>query len=110
MRTALPDENHTLVKGNATDTAHDPAQRTDWSSMGDSDHFVQFYQDDRFLLGSLGGFIGTALRHGETAIVVATGDHRERLADLLNDSLVDLAGARASGRFIELDAATTLAS
>ncbi len=48
------------------------APRTDWSEMSETEHFVQFYESDAFLLNSLSGYIGTALNSGDGAIVVAT--------------------------------------
>jgi hypothetical protein len=34
---------------------------TNWAEMGDTEHFVQFYEADGFLLNSLSGFIGRAI-------------------------------------------------
>lgn len=45
------------------------APQTDWSEMGKSEHFVQFYEADGFLLNSLSGFIGTAIDSGDGALV-----------------------------------------
>jgi hypothetical protein len=55
------------------------APRSDWGSIGEMDHFVQFYETDTFLLDSLVGFIGTGLERGDAGIVVATEAHREAL-------------------------------
>ena len=76
--------------------------------MGDSEHFVQFYEADNFLLSSLSGFIGRAITSGEGAIVVATPEHRDNLDALLHGNGVDVGGARAKGRYVSLDAAETL--
>lgn len=54
----------------------DFAPRSDWSAMSETDHFVQFYETDGFLMGSLSGFIGTAISSGHAAIVIATPEHR----------------------------------
>jgi signal transduction histidine kinase/ActR/RegA family two-component response regulator len=111
-----------LIKGNAntnppTDVIElDPAEIakwdfapcSDWSAMSDTDHFVQFYETDGFLLGSLSGFIGTALTSGQAAIVIATQEHREGLDRLLLGSGLDVANARAGGRYVAMDAAETL--
>ncbi|MDQ2974852.1 MAG: ATP-binding protein [Acidobacteriota bacterium] len=84
------------------------APRADWRDMSDAEHFVQFYEADGFLLNSLSGFIGTALTAGEGAVVVATKSHRDGLDELLTANGLDVSIARASGRYVSLDAAETL--
>lgn len=42
-------------------TIEEFAPRSDWRAMSETEHFVQFYETDSFLLNSLGGFIGTGL-------------------------------------------------
>ena len=85
------------------------APRMDWREMGASDHFVQFYETDAFLVDAVGEFIGTALRAGEAGVVVATPAHREGLEARLQAAGLDVAAARAGGRYVALDAAETLA-
>lgn len=84
------------------------APRTDWAAMNDSEHFVQFYEADGFLLNSLGGFIGTAINSGDAALVVATQAHRDGLDELLAANGLDVVNAKASGQFVSIDAAETL--
>jgi signal transduction histidine kinase/CheY-like chemotaxis protein len=84
------------------------APRSVWSEMGESEHFAQFYETDASLLDSLSGFIGIGLGAGDACIVVATEAHREGLDDRLRFYDLDLAAARASGRYVSLDAAETL--
>ena len=84
------------------------APRTDWSEMSDTEHFVQFYDTDAFLLNSLGGYIGTALKAGEGAIVVATRAHRDGLEEILRENGLDVVAASNSGLYVSLDAAETL--
>src|ERR1700704_5074571 len=38
------------------------APQVDWTQMGDSEHFVQFYENDEFLIESVSAFVGAALR------------------------------------------------
>src|SRR6185503_17635528 len=85
------------------------APRADWTEMRDTDHFVQFYEADGFLLNSLSGFIGKAIKSGDGAIVVATEAHRYGLDELLQASGLDVVGARTRGSYVSLDAADTLA-
>ncbi len=80
-----------------------------YCEVGETEHFVQFYEADEFLLNSLCEFTGAGLRSGEAVIVVATKAHREKLEELLEDSGVDVSAARASAQYIALDAGETLA-
>jgi len=69
---------------------------------------VQFYGEDRFLIDELSRFIGTALGAGEAAVVIATKEHRDGLAQRLKAWGLDTAKAVAQGRYVQLDAADTL--
>ena len=62
---------------------NDLAPRACWSEMSESDHFVQFYETDAFLLNSLSEFIGTGLSAGEAGIVVARKAQRDGLEERL---------------------------
>jgi signal transduction histidine kinase/CheY-like chemotaxis protein len=84
------------------------APSTDWSQMADTEHFVQFYEADGFLLNSLSGFIGNAISAGEGAIVIATESHRAGLEELIKANGLDVTSAKAHGQFLSLDAADTL--
>lgn len=84
------------------------APRTDWTAMKETEHFVQFYEADGFLLNSLGGFIGSAITSGDGALVVATQAHRNGLDEMLSANDLDVANAKARGQFVSLDAAETL--
>ena len=71
--------------------------------MGPSDHFVQFYETDSFLINSLTGFFGTGLDVGDSCVLVANSDHRESLEKRLIASGRDLALARETGQFLCID-------
>ncbi|HEX7317998.1 MAG TPA: ATP-binding protein [Pyrinomonadaceae bacterium] len=76
--------------------------------LDDRDHFVQFYESDEFLLGSLGGYVGAGLAGGEACVVVATGARRAGLDAHLRARGHDTRAARMRGQFFSLDAAETL--
>ena len=97
-----------LMQNNPEDLAFNFAPHADWSAMGNTDHFVQFYEADGFLLNSLSGFIGTALKAGDGAIVVATKAHRDGLDELLLANGFDLVEASKAGYYVSIDAAETL--
>jgi signal transduction histidine kinase len=84
------------------------APRLSWDEWGEDEHFVQFYETDKFLLDSLSGFVGVGLAGGDACIVVATKEHREGLDERLEACGLDLSSARASGLYISQDAAETL--
>ncbi|MDQ2937196.1 MAG: ATP-binding protein [Acidobacteriota bacterium] len=84
------------------------APRSSWAEMSDTEHFVQFYEADGFLLNSLSGFIGTAINSGDAALVVATPAHRDGLDELLQANGLDVTGARKCGQYVALDAADML--
>ena len=69
---------------------------------------MQFYDEDRFLLETVSRFVGGALGAGDVVIAVATASHRRELEKLLASRGLDLAGPRAAGRYVLLDAAETL--
>lgn len=82
----------------------DLAPCSDWSEMGETEHFAQFYETDSFLLNSLSGFVSTGLHAGDAVIVVATKEHREGLEELLHERGLDVPGASRSGNYIAVDA------
>ncbi len=71
-------------------------------------HAVQFYKDAAFLAEELGGFIGSNLAAGGSAVVIATGTTREAVAEKLQSRGFNLVCASEQGRYIALDAAETL--
>src|SRR6476620_3052885 len=73
------------------------APQVDWSKMGDSEHFVQFYENDEFLIESVSGFVGVALRDSGCSIVIATPEHRSALERKLVACGIDVAEAESSG-------------
>ena len=73
-------------------------------------HEAGFYSDDASLLDGFTQFIGSALRAGNAAIVVATESHRDRLLPRLQSHGLDIGAAIEQGRYISLDAADTLST
>jgi hypothetical protein len=71
-------------------------------------HVVQFYGSDGELIGHAGDYLAEGLCAGEVAVVVATELHRRPFEAALTAKGVDVAAARASGRYVVLDAETTM--
>jgi signal transduction histidine kinase len=95
-------------RGSYNLTLRDLTPRLDWSELRESEHFVQFYEADEFLLDSLSGYVGIGLAEGDACVVVTTAPHREGLDERLRDFGLDVAEARAAGQYVSLDAAETL--
>jgi signal transduction histidine kinase/ActR/RegA family two-component response regulator len=72
------------------------------------EHLVQFYETDRFLMDSVGTFLGSGLSEGDACIVVATKAHREGLDERLLGYGLNLEAVKANGQYVSLDATETL--
>ena len=68
-------------------------------------HEVGFYSDDRFFLNDLTLFIGSALKVGNSAIVVASASHLDDLLPRLRVQGLDMDKTIDEGRYLALDAA-----
>jgi hypothetical protein len=75
-----------------------------------SDHVVAFYEDDAFLVGSVSRYLSAGLQQGEAVIVVATSEHRAALEANLVAAGHDVERSRHEERYLDLDAADTLAT
>lgn len=73
-------------------------------------HVVQFYESEHNLAVAAGGFLGAGLAAGQTALVVAAAHHRASFEAELASAGIDLASARACGRYRSLDAEELLAT
>ena len=73
------------------------------------EHVVQFYQDEKFLIDSVSGFVGSALAAGDATVVIATPAHVEGVEQVLKKRGLEIGQAARQGRFFALDATETLA-
>jgi len=90
-------------------TTPDPSRSPSaWSLHGDHQHGVQFYSQDKFLLEELSRYLGQALMAGNSAVVVATDQHRNGLLQWLTALGLDIPDLLEKGRFVELDARQVL--
>src|SRR3954451_21779745 len=95
---------------NAADVSKAGADRSLLSAAHDKpEHVVQFYQDDKFLIDAVSGFVGSAIAAGDAAVLIATAAHREGVEQVLRKRGLEIGQAARQGRFIELDASETLA-
>lgn len=73
-------------------------------------HIVHFYADEDFFLKELAEYLFDAIGRGESGVVIATDDHLREIAARLTARGADLSAARRDGRYVEADAAATLAT
>ena len=73
-------------------------------------HSVQVYERDSDLIKSVAAMLAASLAFGDSALVVATPEHRDQLARELGTLAVDLSRCAAEGRYVALDAAQVLSS
>jgi CheY-like chemotaxis protein len=73
-------------------------------------HEVLFYSDETVFLDSFTRFVAGALEAGDVAIVLATGSHRDGLAQRLKAHGLDIDAALRQGTYIPLDVSTTLST
>jgi len=72
-------------------------------------HFVQFYENDRFIIEKSCRRATKALKIGGSCVLVATEPHLADLETRLYLLGMNLESVRAQGRYVALDAADTLA-
>jgi PAS domain S-box-containing protein len=73
-----------------------------------SDHFVQLYEQDSFLVEAVSHLIAEGLDAGGGGVVIATKPHREGIDHELRRRGLDPDSLIQSGRYVALDAAETL--
>lgn len=70
------------------------------------DHQVVFYEDDAFLIDTVGEYVAAALMSGDRAVAIATSSHLDAIRDALAER--GWASAVEQGRFVAVDAAQLL--
>ena len=80
------------------------------SSVRPFEHVVRFYEDDHFLIETVGRYLGSGLSRDGAAIALATKSHLDAIGEELALRGVDVGAAVEQGRYIALDAAETMAS
>ena len=81
----------------------------DWSSEGNSEHYVLFYETDEYLTESAAEFVAAAIRADGASVVAVTPETGAALDRKLVGLGIDVAGAEAAGKYVVLDARSTLA-
>jgi signal transduction histidine kinase len=71
-------------------------------------HAVQFYEGDDFLVRAVSDYLIAGFEANEPAVVLATLEHRQKVALALATRGIDVEGSRRRGMLTELDARATL--
>ncbi|MET0498602.1 MAG: MEDS domain-containing protein [Steroidobacteraceae bacterium] len=90
-----------LVDSSSTATAQD-------SSVLAADHFVQFFDADGQLVDAVSRFVDVGIRSGDVCVVIATPEHRKRLAFNLSARGLNVAKLESAYQYIAVDAAALL--
>jgi CheY-like chemotaxis protein len=80
----------------------------DSSRLRGGDHFVQFYENEFFLLDSITEFISDGLHAGDACVVIGTEPHRDWLATKLLGHGFDVVNDGLGDRYFAFDAQETL--
>ncbi len=71
-------------------------------------HLVEFYETEAFLVSTVADFVVSALNYHDSAIVIATAEHRAAFAQAIHAQGVDIDAAEREGRYRTLDAREAL--
>jgi PAS domain-containing protein len=74
----------------------------------ESDHFVQFYEDEGRLADAVANFVAASLQEGGGGVVIATARHRTPVGQRLARRGLDLKKLQEEGRWAPLDAEDAL--
>jgi hypothetical protein len=87
-----------LTKSNSTKNIRD------WRGATASDHFVQFYRTDDYLIECLASYVAEGIWNGDIAIVIASPEHRIALESRLRVKSVDIFSTTLERQYLALDA------
>jgi hypothetical protein len=76
----------------------------DWRGATASDHFVQFYRTDDYLIECLAGYVAEGIWNRDIAFVIATPEHRIALEERLRVKSVDVLSTTVERQYFALDA------
>jgi signal transduction histidine kinase len=79
-----------------------------FSTLGEQNHVVQFYESDAYLLDRVTSYIAPGLAQGDACVVIATPAHLQDLEDRLAASGLDMERLTRGGQYLPLDARALL--
>jgi hypothetical protein len=101
--------NASASKRALVDAARRIAAILNFESVRDGDHFVQFYEDENFLIQALGAFVAQGFVEEQSVVVILTPEHRSALENRLRAAGIDPAEYNERCLYFAFDAADTLA-
>ncbi len=87
---------------------HSYAHRSGENNKEDNNHVVQFYEQDQFLVETVGAYVVAGLEQGDAAVIIATSAHEKAFRARILQLDPNLESALGSGRLIFLNAEATL--
>jgi hypothetical protein len=81
----------------------------DLEAIRDGDHFVQFYEEEKFLIQAVASYVAQGFVEGHSAVLVLTQAHRTAVEAKLAAGGVDAEEYQRCGLYYAYDAAETLA-
>jgi len=96
-----PPINHQKFPNDSVTVSHNDDQ-------GKSQHFVQFYESESFLETRVAEFISTAFKSGESAILIATPEHRSAIEKRISHQGFSIPELAKAGNYFSFDAKETL--
>jgi PAS domain S-box-containing protein/excisionase family DNA binding protein len=78
--------------------------QVNWGNISEGSHLVQFYENEKYLIDSVREYI----QNGDSAIVIATQDHINKLEEGLEFYGLEINEARHNNQYVALDAVKTL--
>ena len=72
------------------------------------DHYVQFYENDKFLIQAVGSYVAQGFVEGHSAVLILTAKHRAALEKKLRAGGVDPVEYQENGLYFAYDAHETL--
>jgi hypothetical protein len=80
-----------------------------WGELAPCHHLVQIYENDKYFLDTLEGFVGTGFLAGDSVIIIATAKHLELLNGRLKAQDFNIDQLIRERRYFPLDAEEILA-
>src|SRR5580698_5988089 len=98
------------MMNNLSRTVFVTEQEVFWGEIAPTEHLLHLYSGEATFLNMLERFVAWGLIGNEGVIVIATRQHRSLLNERLAKQGFDLASARESGQYLDIDAEECLAS
>lgn len=84
------------------------APTVDWTDMRDTDHFVQFYEDDSHIVMAVAEYLIYGIQSGDACIVAATASHLKQIHSIVRSFTTELDAVIADGRYVPIEAEEAL--